>query len=129
MSRSGPAGTGLWMQAGRSARHRPSPRLLRTAPLRFTNENLTVTDRADPARRIGQLVVDKLARRIIGWNFSRYEPLTHPADAPRGPIVATTDGYASSGGDLVIQALKPYGIATFVGTRTWGSRRIGDSNS
>jgi C-terminal processing protease CtpA/Prc len=38
----------------------------------------------------------------------------------RGPIVAITDEYASSGGDLVIQALKSYGIATVVGTRTWG---------
>jgi hypothetical protein len=32
--------------------------------------------------------------------FARYEePSTYPADAPRGPIVAITDEYASSGGD------------------------------
>ncbi len=69
-------------------------------------------------------MVEKLARRIIGWNFSRYEePFSFPAEAPRGPIVAITDGYASSGGDLVIQALKSYGIATVVGTRTWGGTR------
>jgi tricorn protease len=49
--------------------------------------------------------------------------LTYPADAPRGPIVAITDGYASSGGDLVIQALKSYRVATVVGTRTWGGVR------
>jgi tricorn protease len=36
------------------------------------------------------------------------------------PIVAITDEYASSGGDIVIQALKSYRIATVVGTRTWG---------
>jgi Peptidase family S41 len=67
------------------------------------------------------MVAEKPARRIIGWNMSRYEePLSYPADAARGPIVAITDGYASSGGDLVIQALKSYGIATVVGTRTWG---------
>jgi tricorn protease len=52
---------------------------------------------------------------------SRFEePSSYPADAPRGPIVAIPDEYASSGGDLVIQALKSYGIATVVGTRTWG---------
>ena len=68
-----------------------------------------------------QLVAEKLARRIIGWNVSRYEEASsYPADAPRGPIVAITDEYASSGGDIVIQALKSYGIATVVGTRTWG---------
>ncbi len=40
------------------------------------------------------------------------EPFTYPAEAPRGPIVAITDEYVSSGGDLVIQALKFYSIAT-----------------
>ena len=55
------------------------------------------------------------------WYVSRYEqPSTYPAEAPRGPIVAITDEYASSGGDIVIQALKSYGIATVVGTHTWG---------
>ena len=72
-------------------------------------------------RRFGQLVAEKLARRIIGWYLSRYEePSSYPFEAPRGPIVAITDEYASSGGDIVIQALKSYGIATVVGTRTWG---------
>ena len=33
------------------------------------------------------------------------------------------DGYASSGGDCVVQGLKSYGIATVVGTRTWGGLR------
>lgn len=37
--------------------------------------------------------------------------------------MAITDEYASSGGDLVIQALKSYRIATVVGTRTWGGVR------
>jgi tricorn protease len=65
----------------------------------------------------GQLVAEKLAQRIIGWNVSRYEePSSYPAEAPRGPIVAITDEYASYGGDIVIQALKSYGIATVVGT-------------
>jgi tricorn protease len=63
------------------------------------------------------LVAEKLARRIIGWNVSRYEePFCSPAEAPRGPIIAITDGYAMSGGDIMIQALKSYGIATVVGT-------------
>jgi tricorn protease len=70
------------------------------------------------------LVAEKLARRITGWVVSRYEePASYPADAPRGPIVAITDGYAMSGGDIVIQALKSYRIATVVGTRTWGGVR------
>ncbi len=90
----------------------------------FGRDGLIVDLRDTQGGDVGQLVAEKLARRIIGWNFSRYEePSSYPADAPRGPIVAITDGYASSGGDLVIQALKSYGIATVVGTRTWGGVR------
>jgi tricorn protease len=90
----------------------------------FRRDGLIVDLRDTQGGDAGQLVAEKLARRIIGWNFSRYEePLTYPAEAPRGPIVAITNGYASSGGDLVIQALKSYRIATVVGTRTWGGSR------
>jgi tricorn protease len=90
----------------------------------FRRDGLIVDLRDTQGGDAGQLVAEKLARRIIGWNVSRYEePSSYPADAPRGPIVAITDGYASSGGDLVIQALKSYGIATVVGTRTWGGTR------
>jgi tricorn protease len=87
----------------------------------FGRDGLIVDLRDALGGDAAQPVVDKLARRIIGWNMSRYEqPSTYPAEAPRGPIVAITDGYAMSGGDIVIQALKSYGIATVVGTRTWG---------
>jgi tricorn protease len=90
----------------------------------FRRDGLIVDLRDTQGGDVGQLVAEKLARRIIGWNFSRYEePLTYPAEAPRGPIVAITDEYASSGGDLVNQALKSSGIATVVGTRTWGGTR------
>ena len=71
-----------------------------------------------------QLVAEKLARRIMGWVLSRYEePACYPANSPRGPIVALADEHASSGGDCVVQALKSYGAATVVGTRTWGGLR------
>ena len=90
----------------------------------FRRDGLIVDLRDTQGGDAGQLVAEKLARRIIGWVVSRYEePSSYPADAPRGPIVAITDEYASSGGDLVIQALKSYRIATVVGTRTWGGVR------
>jgi tricorn protease len=87
----------------------------------FRRDGLIVDLRDTQGGDASQLVAEKLARRIIGWYVSRYEePSSYPAEAPRGPIVAITDEYASSGGDIVIQALKSYGIATVVGTRTWG---------
>jgi tricorn protease len=62
-----------------------------------------------------------LIRRTWNRTLHRYEePSSYPAEAPRGPVVAITDEYASSGGDIVTQALKSYRIATVVGTRTWG---------
>ena len=66
------------------------------------------------------LVAERLGRRIIGWYLSRHEgPSSYPFETPLGPVVALTNEYAMSGGDIVVQALKSYGI-TVVGTRTWG---------
>jgi tricorn protease len=85
-------------------------------------DGLIVDFRDAQGGNTSQLLVEKLARRIIGWGLSRYaEPVTYPREAPRGPIVAITDEYASSGGGIVIQALKSYGVATVVGTRTSSS--------
>ena len=87
----------------------------------FRRDGLIVDLRDTQGGGTSQLVVEKLARRIIGWYECRNEePSSYPFEAPRGPIVAITDEYASSGGDIVVQALKSYGIATVVGTRTWG---------
>jgi len=88
----------------------------------FPRDGLIVDLRDAQGGGTSQLVVEKLARRIIGWYESRYdqEPSSYPFEAPRGPIVAITDEYAMSGGDIVVQALKSYGIATVVGARTWG---------
>jgi tricorn protease len=87
----------------------------------FPRDGLIVDLRDTQGGGTSQLVVEKLARRIIGWYESRHEePSSYPFEAPRGPIVAITDGYASSGGDIVVQALRSTGVATVVGTRTWG---------
>jgi len=87
----------------------------------FPHDGLIVDLRDAQGGHTSQLVVEKLARRVIGWYESRYEePSSYPFEAPRGPIVAITDEYAMSCGDIVVQALKSYGIATVVGTRTWG---------
>jgi tricorn protease len=88
----------------------------------FRRDGLIVDFRDAQGGGTSQLVVEKLGRRSIGWYVSRHEeePLSYPFEAPRGPIVAIADEYAMSGGDVVIQALKSHGIATVVGTRTWG---------
>jgi tricorn protease len=66
-------------------------------------------------------VVEKLARRIIGWDVPRgMLPQSYPQDAPRGPVVAICDEFAGSDGDIVTAAIRILGLGPVVGTRTWG---------
>jgi len=70
---------------------------------------------------VSELVVEKLARRIMGWDLGRgLRPGTYPRDVPRGPVVALTDEFAGSDGDMITAALRILGLGPVVGTRTWG---------
>jgi len=65
--------------------------------------------------------VEKLARRVIGWDAPRgLQPSTYPLEAPRGPVVALADEYAGSDGDIVTAAIKIMRLGPVVGARTWG---------
>ncbi|MGH3416768.1 MAG: S41 family peptidase, partial [Actinocrinis sp.] len=87
----------------------------------FQAEGLVLDLRENGGGHTSMLVVEKLARKIIGWELSRLaEPVSYPSEAPRGPIVAVVDEYAGSDGDIGTQAIKRYGIAPVVGVRTWG---------
>jgi tricorn protease len=82
---------------------------------------LIVDLRSNGGGHTSQLVIEKLARRVIGWNVPRgRRPLTYPFDAPRGPVVALADEFAGSDGDIVTAAIKTLGLGPVVGTRTWG---------
>jgi tricorn protease len=84
-------------------------------------EGLIVDMRFNAGGHISQLVVEKLARRIIGWDRSRgYEPESYPIDAPRGPIVTVVDEQAGSDGDIAAAAIKILKLGPVVGMRTWG---------
>ena len=87
----------------------------------MSRDGLIVDVRANRGGHTSQLVVEKLARRVIAWDVSRgYEPMTYPVDARRGPLVAVADMYAGSDGDIVTAAIKSLGLGVVVGTRTWG---------
>ncbi|MGH3507639.1 MAG: PDZ domain-containing protein, partial [Nocardioidaceae bacterium] len=82
---------------------------------------LIVDVRGNNGGHTSQLVVEKLARRIIGWDLSRgYQPASYPSDARRGPMVTVTDMYAGSDGDIVTAAIQSLGLGPVVGSRTWG---------
>ncbi|WP_053746288.1 S41 family peptidase [Streptomyces sp. NRRL WC-3618] len=84
-------------------------------------EGLVVDVRENRGGHTSQLIVEKLARRIVGWNLPRgMRPYSYPEDAPRGPVVAVANEFSGSDGDIVNAAIKALGIGPVVGTRTWG---------
>jgi tricorn protease len=87
--------------------------------LRF--DGLILDVRGNRGGHTSQLVIEKLAREIIAWDVPRNaQPESYPADARRGPMVALTDEWAGSDGDIVTAAIKLKGLAPVVGARTWG---------
>ncbi len=84
-------------------------------------DGLIVDIRDNGGGHVSELVLEKLQRRVTGWVLARgYEPRRYPDDSPRGPIVAVTDEFAGSDGDIVSSGIKSRGIGPLVGTRTWG---------
>ncbi|MDQ8701023.1 PDZ domain-containing protein [Streptomyces sp. LHD-70] len=84
-------------------------------------EGLIVDVRENRGGHTSQLVVEKLARRIVGWDLPRGQAASsYPLDAPRGPVVAVANEFSGSDGDIVNAAIKALGIGPVVGTRTWG---------
>jgi tricorn protease len=82
---------------------------------------LIVDVRGNSGGHTSELVVEKLARRVIAWDVPRrMHPVTYPQDAPRGPVVALADECAGSDGDIVTAAIRILGLGPVVGTRTWG---------
>jgi tricorn protease len=84
-------------------------------------DGLILDVRGNGGGHTSQLVVEKLARKVIGWDSPRHrQPTTYPDDAPRGPVVALADEMSGSDGDIVTAAIKRLGIGPVVGVRTWG---------
>ncbi|MGW7464590.1 S41 family peptidase [Streptomyces xantholiticus] len=95
---------------------------------------LIVDVRGNAGGHISELVIEKLTRKILGWDLTRNaEPVSYTSNAPRGPVVAIADEATSSDGDMITAAFKLLGLGPVVGTRTWGGvvgmtgrHRLGD---
>jgi tricorn protease len=82
---------------------------------------LIVDVRGNTGGHTSQLVVEKLARKVIAWDVrSGMMPATYPEDAPRGPVVAIADECSGSDGDIVTGAVRLLRLGPVVGARTWG---------
>ncbi|MFX4293761.1 S41 family peptidase [Streptomyces bohaiensis] len=108
--------------------------LNRDLRLEFAREALIVDVRGNAGGHISELVVEKLSRRILGWDVTRdAEPVSYASNAPRGPVVALADEATSSDGDMITAAFQLLRLGPVVGCRTWGGvvgmtgrHRLGD---
>ncbi|MET7615914.1 S41 family peptidase [Streptomyces sp. NPDC005408] len=97
---------------------------------------LIVDVRGNAGGHISELVVEKLTRKILGWDLTRNaQPVSYASNAPRGPVVALADEATSSDGDMITAAFKLLGLGPVVGSRTWGGvvgmtgrHRLGDGS-
>jgi tricorn protease len=82
---------------------------------------LIIDVRHNGGGHVSQLLLDKLLRKRVGFEYGRYTgPGPYPSEAPRGPMVALTDEMAGSDGDIFSHCWKLYKLGPLVGKRTWG---------
>ena len=84
-------------------------------------EALIVDVRYNRGGHVSQLLLEKVARRRIGYALARWgQPSSYPDEAVAGPVVTLTNEHAGSDGDIFSHSFKLMGIGALVGTRTWG---------
>ncbi|MBD2891401.1 Tricorn protease [Actinomadura sp. RB99] len=87
----------------------------------YDREALIVDVRFNGGGNVSGLLLQKLARRRIGYNFPRWGvPMSYPRESPRGPMVAITNERTGSDGDIFSHAFKLLGLGPLIGRRTWG---------
>jgi tricorn protease len=88
----------------------------------FDRGGLIVDVRYNRGGHVSPLLLEKLARKRVGYDVSRYslKPIPYPPESVGGPLVALTNQFAGSDGDIFSHCFKLYGLGPLVGKRTWG---------
>jgi len=70
---------------------------------------------------VSQLIIEKLLNRRLGYDNPRRGSLSpYPTNSVRGKMIAITNEYAGSDGDIFSFSFKKLGLGKLIGTRTWG---------
>ncbi len=84
-------------------------------------EALLVDLRFNGGGHVSQLLLEKLARKRFGFSRSRHlGDMPFPDESPTGLMLALTNEYAGSDGDIGSHTFKMRGLGLLVGKRTWG---------
>jgi tricorn protease len=83
--------------------------------------SLIVDVRFNGGGHVSQLILEKLARKRIGYGLPRHGmPEPYPLYSVGGPIVAITNENAGSDGDIFSHGFKLMKLGPLIGKRTWG---------
>ncbi|RAL20381.1 peptidase [Lujinxingia litoralis] len=84
-------------------------------------KGLIVDVRHNGGGHVSQLILEKLARRQVGFDLQRWgKPMAYPAESVAGPLVALTNEHAGSDGDIFSHTFKLMKLGPLLGKRTWG---------
>ena len=84
-------------------------------------EGLIVDVRYNRGGHVSPLLLEKLLRRRVGYDVNRWgPPHPYPPESVAGPMVALTNQFAGSDGDIFSHCFKLYDLGPLVGKRTWG---------
>ncbi len=87
----------------------------------FSREALIVDVRYNRGGHVSPLLLEKLARKRVGYDVSRWgAPQPYPPESVAGPMVGLTNQFAGSDGDIFSHCFKLYKLGPLVGKRTWG---------
>lgn len=84
-------------------------------------ESLIVDVRYNGGGHVSQLLLEKLQRKRIGYDFPRYGvPEPYPDASVLGKTVALTNQFSGSDGDIFTHCFKLMELGPVIGKRTWG---------